>query len=63
MVFGSLEDAKIQKKENHVPIGIITEGSYAKRDIKKDTVLTRDDIELNEDNIIVKTRREQEKIY
>ena len=56
MVFGSLEDAKIQKKENHVPIGIITEGSYAKRDIKKDTVLTRDDIELNEDNIIVKTR-------
>lgn len=63
MVFGSLEDAKIQKKENHVPIGIITEGSYAKRDIKKDTVLTIDDIELNEDNIIVKTRREQEKIY
>ncbi len=63
MVFGSLEDAKIQKNENHVPIGIITEGSYAKRDIKKDTVLTRDDIELNEDNIIVKTRREQEKIY
>lgn len=63
MVFGTLEDAKTQKQENHVPIGIITENSYAKRDINKDTIICEDDIELDGDNIIVKIRKKQDKIY
>ncbi len=62
-VFGSLEKAEIQKRDILLPIGILTEGALAKRDIKKGSLITYDDVDLNEESQIVKIRRLQDEIY
>lgn len=63
MIFGSLEKKEDQEKGNHLPIGIVTEGAYAKRDIKKGSLLTYDDISLNNDSEIVKLRKIQDDYF
>ena len=63
MIFGSLERKEDQVKGNHLPIGIVTEGAFAKRDIKKGSLLTYDDISLNEDSEIVKLRKKQDDYF
>ncbi|MET3617405.1 putative homoserine dehydrogenase-like protein [Peptoniphilus olsenii] len=63
MIFGKLVTSKYQKDGSHVPIGIITDGAFAKRDIKKGTVLTYDDISLNEESSIVKVRKLQDDYF
>ena len=63
MIFGSLEKKEDQERGNHLPIGIVTEGAYAKRDIKKGSLLTYDDISLNNDSEIVKLRKIQDDYF
>lgn len=63
MIFGKLVTSKYQKDGSHVPIGIITDGAFAKRDIKKGTVLTYDDISLNKESSIVKVRKLQDDYF
>lgn len=63
MIFGSLEKKEDQEKENHLPIGIITEGAIAKRDIKKGSLLTYADVSLNQDSEIVKLRKIQDEYF
>lgn len=63
MIFGSLEKKEDQERGNHLPIGIVTEGAFAKRDIKKGSLLTYDDISLNNDSEIVKLRKIQDDYF
>ena len=63
MIFGSLEKKEDQEKGNHLPIGIVTEGAIAKRDIKKGSLLTYDDVSLNQDSEIVKLRKIQDDYF
>ena len=63
MIFGSLETKEDQEKGNHLPIGIVTEGAFAKRDIKKGSLLTYDDVELNNNSEIVKLRKIQDDYF
>ena len=63
MIFGTLETKKAQVEGNHVPIGIVTEGSFAKRDIKKGRLVTYEDLSLNETSEIVKLRKKQDKYF
>ncbi|MGI5949394.1 NAD(P)H-dependent oxidoreductase [Peptoniphilus sp.] len=63
MIFGRLVTSKVKRSGNHVPIGIITKGSVAKRDIKKGTALTYEDINLNEDSEIVRIRKLQDEFF
>ena len=63
MIFGTLEKKSDQIEGNHVPIGIVTEGSFAKRDIKKGRLVTYEDLSLNETSEIVKLRKKQDKYF
>lgn len=63
MIFGSLEKKEDQVKGNHIPIGIITEGTTANRDILRGSLLTYDDLSLNEGSEIVKLRKKQDKYF
>lgn len=63
MIFGSLEAKEDQEKGKHLPIGIVTEGAFAKRDIKKGSLLTYDDVALNNNSEIVKLRKIQDDYF
>ncbi len=63
MIFGSLETKEDQERGKHLPIGIVTEGAFAKRDIKKGSLLTYDDVELNNNSEIVKLRKIQDDYF
>lgn len=63
MIFGSLEAKEDQEKGKHLPIGIVTEGAFAKRDIKKGNLLTYDDVALNNNSEIVKLRKIQDDYF
>ena len=63
MIFGSLETKEDQERGNHLPIGIVTEGAFAKRDIKKGSLLTYDDVSLNNNSEIVKLRKIQDDYF
>lgn len=56
MVFGVLEDYREAKLENHLPIGIITDKTYSARDISKGSILTYEDVLLNEGMEVVRIR-------
>ena len=62
-VFGALEDVKIQKKENLLPIGLITGEVIALKDIKKGKALTYDDVSLDKNSTIVKLRQVQDRYF
>ena len=53
-IYGSLEKYELAKENSYVPIGLINEKTYAKRDIKKGTVLTKDDVILDKDSLVYK---------
>lgn len=63
MIFGTLETKKAQVEGNHVPIGIVTDGAFANKDIKKGNLLTYEDLSLNEAAEIVKLRKKQDKYF
>lgn len=58
-VYGALEKAEIQRRENLLPIGIITEKTKLARDVEAGKALTYEDVILDEEASIVKIRRLQ----
>lgn len=62
-VFGQLEKAEIQKKENLLPIGLIVGNVRLRRNVKKGQALSYEDVILDENSVIVKLRREQDKKF
>ncbi|MCD6356407.1 MAG: hypothetical protein J7L66_03885 [Anaerolineaceae bacterium] len=60
-VYGLIEKVSIAKEENLVPLGISVGGKII-RPVKMGEAVSYDDIELVEDNLIVKLRREQDKM-
>jgi len=57
-VYGTLENSNTARKENLLPMGL-TDGCILKRNIKMDTALTFDDIELPEKRLSDKLWKEQ----
>jgi predicted homoserine dehydrogenase-like protein len=58
-VYGIIEDAQIMEKEDHLPLGLV-EIAAAKRSIRKGEVIRCSDVELDENSMLAKLRREQE---
>jgi len=61
-IYGVAEKADIAKRENLLPLGL-AEGIRLKKRILPDQVITYDDVELNEDSVLLKLRREQDRIF
>lgn len=57
--YGKLQEAQIAEENNYLPIGLLTKGSKAKRDIQKGEILSFDDVELEEDLLLLKLFRRQ----
>jgi predicted homoserine dehydrogenase-like protein len=62
-VRGVLETHSDMKKENHIPIGLISGNVVAKRDIKVGTFLTTDDVELDQSTTVWKLRQLQDETF
>lgn len=56
--YGQCENADVARKENLLPVGL-AEGATLKRDLPKDSIITFDDVELPEDNLVQRLYREQ----
>lgn len=61
-VFGKITSHREQKEKNLLPIALITKNTRVLCDIKKDTIITADMVQLEEDHIITKLRRKQDKL-
>jgi predicted homoserine dehydrogenase-like protein len=60
--YGQCENANVARQENLLPIGL-AEGAIVKRDLPRDYVLTFDDVEFPEDNLVLKLYREQTEMF
>lgn len=60
--YGVAENADIFREENLIPMSLI-EGCRLKRDLKKDAVIRRADVELPNDRLIDKLRNEQDLLF
>ena len=60
--FGKITSHKHQMENNLLPMPIITEKTTAKVDIAKDTLITYDMVNLDEDHIITKLRKRQDEL-
>jgi len=60
--YGQCENATTARQENLLPIGL-AEGAVVKRDLPRDYVLTFDDVELPEDNLVQRLYREQTQLF
>jgi predicted homoserine dehydrogenase-like protein len=60
-VYGMIEKAEVAREENLVPLGL-TIGAIIKNPIKQGEAICYSDIELDESQLIVKLRREQDKL-
>lgn len=60
--YGQCENADVARKENLLPVGL-AEGCILKRDLPRDHVLTFDDVELPEDNLVQRLYREQNEMF
>ena len=58
LTYGQCENASVAREENLLPIGL-AEGSRVKRDLPRDHVLTFDDVELPEENLVQRLYFEQ----
>ena len=58
---GYADIAKDAMRENLVPIGLI-EGAIVQKPIKVGDLISYDQVEVNEDSLIVKLRRQQDKL-
>lgn len=59
-VYGSIEEHKVAKSQNLVPIGLIDENTKVLRNIKKGEFITYDMVELDYSSLIYKLRKLQE---
>ncbi|RVU54100.1 NAD(P)H-dependent oxidoreductase [Anaerosphaera multitolerans] len=62
-VYGLLERGLIQRENNLLPIGLLTGNVTMKRNVKKDELLTYDDVILDPNLKIVETREEQDNYF
>ncbi len=62
-LYGTIEKNSVAREESRVPIGLITDKTKLKRPIKKGEILTLDMLEFDEDDIIYKLRKEQDKLF
>lgn len=60
--YGQCENASVARKQNLLPVGL-AEGCRLKRDVSKDDVLTFDDVEFPEENLVLKLYREQTNLF
>ncbi|MDX9865547.1 MAG: hypothetical protein RBT34_12155 [Anaerolineaceae bacterium] len=60
-VYGMIEKASVSHEQNLLPLGI-SYGAVLKNDVVMGEAVSYDDVELNEDLLIVKLRREQDKM-
>ena len=60
--YGQCENADVARKENLLPVGL-AEGCIIKRDLPRDHVLTFDDVDLPEDNLVLRLYREQNEMF
>ncbi|WP_290772241.1 SAF domain-containing protein [Anaerofustis sp.] len=61
--YGTIDKRQTAKELNALPIGLITGNTIMKNDVKKGEIITYDDVLLEEDSLLVKLRREQDKIW
>ena len=61
-VYGSIEEHRIAKEKNLVPIGLIDENTKVIKDIKKGEPISYDMIELDKSKTIYKLRKLQDEI-
>jgi predicted homoserine dehydrogenase-like protein len=61
-IYGQCENALPARKENLLPIGL-AEGAILKHDIRKDEVITFDDVELDKNTLVYKLYQEQLKLF
>lgn len=59
--YGSICTAETCYKNNYVIYGLVDKKAVMKRDVKKGTILTMDDVELNKDAQIYKVRQAQDR--
>lgn len=60
--YGQCENAKQARMENLLPVGL-AEGAVLKRDLAKDSIITFDDVELPEENLVQRLYREQTAMF
>ena len=60
--YGSIDNYEIAKRENLLPMGL-SEGCILKQDIKIDSAITYNDVEIPKNRISDKLRIEQESIF
>jgi predicted homoserine dehydrogenase-like protein len=60
-VYGMIEKTSVSHPQNLLPLGI-SYGAVLKNDVAMGEAVSYDDVELNEDLVIVKLRREQDKM-
>lgn len=60
-VYGMIEKASVAHEKNLVPLGCSI-GGVMKKAVKKGQAISYDDIDLDEDQLIVKMRKEQDKL-
>ncbi len=61
-VFGTLTSHRTQRRNQYLPIALITKKTKLKVDVKKDELITYDMVELEEDHIITKLRKKQDEL-
>ncbi|KYO65264.1 NAD(P)H-dependent oxidoreductase [Thermovenabulum gondwanense] len=62
-IYGLIDTCENAKKERALPIGLVNKNTVLKKDVKKGSVITYDDVELDENSTILNLRRLQEKIF
>ena len=60
--YGQCENASVARSENLLPVGL-AEGCVIKRNVARDEVITFDDVELPEDNLVLRLYREQTEMF
>lgn len=61
-VYGSIDTFENAKKENALPLGLVSSKVKLKTNAKKGMTLTYDMVELNEDSLILQLRKLQDKV-
>ncbi|MCD8921508.1 NAD(P)H-dependent oxidoreductase [Staphylococcus gallinarum] len=62
-VRGEITSHESMKEKNAFPIGLITKGTIALKDIKKDEIITYENTSLNKDSTIYRLRQEQDEVF
>lgn len=62
-VYGTIDSHENAKKENALPIGLVNKNIKMKKPAKKGELITYDMVELWEDSLVLKLRREQDKMF